>query len=102
VSDKEPSISSVNLLGNGAHAERERSCPWDKERTHSRSSPACWEETYAIAGCFRRRRSKKIIEELGDVLLQVILHSCRGRNDALPWKDVMLWLYGKTPIRRHP
>lgn len=90
------------LLDVMAQLRSETGCPWDKEQTHLSLKPCLLEETYELLDALDEGDSKKLKEELGDVLLQVVFHaqiaSEEGRFSA---KDVIAQLTGKL-IRRHP
>lgn len=49
-------------------------CPWDREQTHQSLKPYLIEESYEVIDAIDQQ-SDKLKEELGDVLLQVLLHS---------------------------
>ncbi len=50
-------------------------CPWDREQTHSSLRPYLLEETYELLEAIDERGIATLREELGDVLLQVLMHS---------------------------
>lgn len=50
-------------------------CPWDREQTHASLVPFVLEEAYEVADAVERGDLDGLREELGDVLLQVMLHS---------------------------
>lgn len=77
-------------------------CPWDKEQTHRTLTPYAIEESHELAEAIERGDEKEMIAELGDVLLQVVLHSEIGRQAGrFSIKDVILSLSEKM-VRRHP
>jgi MazG family protein len=49
-------------------------CPWDKEQTHETLKPFLIEEAYEVIDAIDQKKDK-LGEELGDVLLQIMLHS---------------------------
>ena len=61
-------------------------CPWDREQTHQSLRPYLLEETYELLEAIDRGDDAKLVEELGDVLLQVAMHAQiaaqEGRFDA--------------------
>ncbi len=79
-------------------------CPWDKEQTHSSLKPYLIEEAYETLDAIDSGESGKLCEELGDVLLQVVLHaqvaSDSGKKD-FDISDICRVLSDKL-IRRHP
>ena len=50
-------------------------CPWDLEQTHQTLRPYLIEETYEVADAIDDRDDRGLREELGDLLLQVVLHA---------------------------
>ena len=77
-------------------------CPWDREQTHESLLPALIEEAYEVAGAVRANDTANFREELGDLLLLIVMHaqiaSESGRFDINGvLKDVTAKL-----IRRHP
>jgi tetrapyrrole methylase family protein/MazG family protein len=49
-------------------------CPWDREQTHRSLRPYLLEETYELLEAIDSEDDEEILEELGDVLLQVFMH----------------------------
>ena len=62
----------VDLIG---VLRSENGCPWDREQTHGTLRPNMIEEAYEAVDAINDNDMKHLKEELGDVLLQVILHS---------------------------
>jgi tetrapyrrole methylase family protein / MazG family protein len=50
-------------------------CPWDREQTHESLRPYLLEETYELLEAIDTGDDAKIMEELGDLLLQVAMHA---------------------------
>ena len=50
-------------------------CPWDREQTHDSLKRFLIEETYETLEAIDAKDDAKICDELGDVLLQVVLHA---------------------------
>jgi XTP/dITP diphosphohydrolase len=50
-------------------------CPWDREQTHRSLRPYLLEETYEVLEAIDSQDSPALREELGDLLLQVLMHS---------------------------
>ncbi len=77
-------------------------CPWDKEQTHESLRPYVIEEAYEVAQAIDEGDVDALVEELGDVLLQVLLHSQIGFDEGdFQVRDVIRTLSAKL-IRRHP
>jgi tetrapyrrole methylase family protein/MazG family protein len=79
-----------------------RLCPWDREQTHNSLVPEMIEEPLELVEEIKRNNSEGIKEELGDVLLQILLHAeIAKENDEFALKDVEEGLYQKM-YERHP
>ena len=77
-------------------------CPWDKEQTHKSLTRFAIEEAFELAEAIDQDDQAEIIQELGDVLLQVVLHSEIARQDKrFDVTDVIEAISSKM-IRRHP
>ncbi|MGJ7913665.1 nucleoside triphosphate pyrophosphohydrolase [Neobacillus sp. LXY-1] len=77
-------------------------CPWDKEQTHESLKPYLIEETYEVIDAINEGDIDHLIEELGDVLLQVMLHAQIGEDEGyFSIEDVIEGLAAKM-VRRHP
>src|SRR5437667_2501858 len=50
-------------------------CPWDREQTHESLLPALIEEAYEVAEAARAKDDAHFREELGDLLLLVVMHA---------------------------
>ena len=77
-------------------------CPWDMEQTHTSIRENFLEETYEVIEAIDTNDRDLMQEELGDVLLQVTLHSDMARTDG--WFDIDDVADGicKKLIIRHP
>jgi len=81
-------------------------CPWDQEQTHASLKAACIEEAAeVIAGINiydKTGNAENLKEELGDLLLQVMMHACIAEEEGLfSIEDVIKGITEKM-IRRHP
>jgi tetrapyrrole methylase family protein / MazG family protein len=77
-------------------------CPWDKEQTHESLKKYLIEETYEVIEAIDNEDIDHLIEELGDVLLQVMLHAQIGEDEGyFSISDVVEGISAKM-IRRHP
>ncbi|MFZ7943192.1 MULTISPECIES: nucleoside triphosphate pyrophosphohydrolase [Bacillaceae] len=77
-------------------------CPWDKEQTHESLKKYLIEETYEVIEAINNEDIDNIIEELGDVLLQVMLHAQIGEDDGYFSIDDIIEVLSEKMIRRHP
>lgn len=57
-------------------------CPWDREQTHYSLIKPMLEEAYEAVDAIEKQSNDKLVEELGDVLLQVIFHSIIGEESG--------------------
>lgn len=77
-------------------------CPWDMEQTHTAMRGDMLEEAYEAVDAIDRDDIDQLCEELGDVLLQVVLHAqIAGEYDEFTAQDVITGVCAKM-IRRHP
>lgn len=77
-------------------------CPWDREQTHASLRPNMIEEAYEAVDAIDDNDMKHLREELGDVLLQVLLHSqIASEEGVFNIEDVAKELKDKL-IHRHP
>ena len=58
-------------------------CPWDRAQTHESLIKPMIEEAYEAVDAIEKGSRDKLVEELGDVLLQVIFHSILGEEEGL-------------------
>ena len=77
-------------------------CPWDREQTHESIRRYLIEETYELIDAINAEDDENIIEELGDVLLQVMLHSQIGEDDGYFSIDDVIQTVTEKMIYRHP
>src|SRR5699024_10342463 len=80
-------------------------CPWDAEQTHASLAPYAVEEAHELAEVAETGDRDALIEELGDLLLQVLFHARVGTEGSIgaPFDidDVAIGLIAKL-VRRHP
>lgn len=77
-------------------------CPWDLEQTHKSIRQYLVEETYEVLDAIDADHDRALCEELGDLLLQVVLHSqIAADRGAFTIDDVTTYVTEKM-IRRHP
>src|SRR6266536_5209712 len=77
-------------------------CPWDREQTHESLLPALIEEAYEVAGALRAGDDANFREELGDLLLLIVMHAEIAREGGLFNIDNVLADVTNKLIRRHP
>jgi MazG family protein len=77
-------------------------CPWDREQTHKSLLPNLIEEAYEVLEAIQNDDATHICEELGDLLLQVVLHGeIAGETGAFDLDQIAHGISEKL-IRRHP
>jgi tetrapyrrole methylase family protein/MazG family protein len=77
-------------------------CPWDRAQTHTSIRANMLEEAYEAASAIDEASEAHLCEELGDVLLQVLLQAEIARRDGeFSLEDVANGLVNKL-VRRHP
>jgi len=77
-------------------------CPWDREQTHESLLPATIEEAYEVAEAARSKNAAHFREELGDLLLLVIMHAEIARESGQFEIDSVIEEITEKLIRRHP
>ncbi|HNW25822.1 MAG TPA: nucleoside triphosphate pyrophosphohydrolase [Candidatus Gastranaerophilaceae bacterium] len=77
-------------------------CQWDREQTHASLKPNMLEEAHEAIDAINENDLKHLKEELGDVLLQIVLHSqIADEQKSFNIDDVAKGIKDKL-IRRHP
>jgi tetrapyrrole methylase family protein/MazG family protein len=85
-----------------AHLRAPDGCPWDREQNHQSLRPYLLEETYEVLEALDNNDSRALQEELGDLLLQVVLHAqIANEMGEFNMSDVLVGVHEKL-IRRHP
>ncbi|MEZ5441512.1 MAG: nucleoside triphosphate pyrophosphohydrolase [Lysobacterales bacterium] len=80
----------------------EGGCPWDLEQDFRSVAPYTIEEAYEVADAIERGSMAELVDELGDLLLQVVFHAQMGQEAGLfDFGDVVRAINDKM-IRRHP
>ncbi len=77
-------------------------CPWDRKQTHESLKKYLLEETYELFDAIDEQNDDHIIEELGDVLLQVMLHAQIGEDEGMFSINDVIQNITEKMIRRHP
>lgn len=94
--------SFSTFQGTIAHLRAPEGCPWDREQTHQTLRPFLLEETYEVLEALDEGNPAALAEELGDLLLQIVLHTqiATGARD-FRMGEVIGHIHRKL-IRRHP
>ena len=77
-------------------------CPWDREQTHDSLRGHLLEETYEVYDALAGGATPELAEELGDLLLQIVLHAQLAAEEGVfDMADVQTAIATKI-VRRHP
>jgi tetrapyrrole methylase family protein/MazG family protein len=101
-----PPLSSATSFENFqeiiAHLRAPDGCPWDREQTHLSLRPFLLEETYEVLAALDEEDQSALQEELGDLMLQIVLHTqIASEYGDFSMVDVLQGIHEKL-IRRHP
>ena len=84
----------------------ENGCPWDKVQTHESLKPCMTEEAAELLASIRiyeqTGNPENMIEELGDVLLQVVMHAQIAAEEGLFTMEDVVDEVSRKMVRRHP
>ncbi len=91
-----------DLIDIMAKLRGENGCPWDREQTHESLTRYLIEEAYEVKQAVENGDDEELVDELGDVLLQVIFHAQLGDEEGyFNWRDIVDAICEKM-VRRHP
>lgn len=95
-----------DFIGIVGKLRSEDGCPWDKVQTHASLRPCMMEEAYEVLAAIRildnTGNPENLREELGDVLLQVVMHSQIAKEEGLFTLDDVINEISEKMVRRHP
>jgi tetrapyrrole methylase family protein / MazG family protein len=77
-------------------------CPWDRQQTHESLRPYLIEEAYEFLEAVANQDGQAMADELGDVLLQVMLHSQIASEEGIFTISEVIAKLTEKMIRRHP
>src|SRR5215475_8511860 len=77
-------------------------CPWDREQTNESLLPALIEEAYEAAEAARAQDDAHFREELGDLLLLVVMHAEIAAEERRFNIDEIISAVSDKLVRRHP
>lgn len=77
-------------------------CPWDREQTHDSLKTCLIEETYEVLDAIDREDVDNLIEELGDLMLQVVFHSQIAKEHGQFDINHVITGICEKMIHRHP
>ena len=90
-------ISNIHKLRNKTYG-----CPWQHSQTHETLIPYLIEESYEFINSIKNKDPKNMKEELGDILLQIMLHAEIGKDKNLFSITEIINDLNKKIISRHP
>src|SRR3954466_5876251 len=104
MSDRQPQNADnfAKLCGIVAKLRAPDGCPWDREQTNESLLPATIEEAYEVVEAARAKNDANFREELGDLLLLVVMHAEIARESGRFKIDNVLDEISDKLIRRHP
>jgi tetrapyrrole methylase family protein / MazG family protein len=77
-------------------------CPWDQKQTHESLKKYLIEEAYEVLEAIDDQDDEHLADELGDVLLQVLLHAQIGEDEGMFTIEDVIGKLSDKLIRRHP
>jgi len=79
-----------------------RGCPWDRAQTHESLIKCLRDESEEVIEAIEHKDDENLCEELGDLLLQILLHAQIAREEGrFTMEDVVDGIAAKM-VRRHP
>jgi tetrapyrrole methylase family protein/MazG family protein len=97
-----PGTSFESFQETVAHLRAPDGCPWDREQTHLSLRRHMLDETYEVLDALDRMSVKNLREELGDLMLQLVIQvQIATEADEFQMTDVLAGINAKL-IRRHP
>ena len=88
------------------HLRAEDGCPWDRAQTHTSLKPYCIEEAAEVIGGINiweaTGDAENLKEELGDLMLQILLHAQIAEEEGLFTVREVMDGASEKMIRRHP
>jgi tetrapyrrole methylase family protein/MazG family protein len=97
-----PNSSMIAFQELVAHLRAPEGCPWDREQTHASLKGNLLEETYEVLEAIDEDNPDSLMEELGDLLLQIVLHSqISSEIDEFDLSQVLHAIHAKITFR-HP
>ncbi|MCL4256740.1 MAG: MazG family protein, partial [Anaerolineae bacterium] len=85
-----------------AHLRAPEGCPWDRKQTHKTLIKYMLEEAYEAIQAIEDDDPQELAKELGDLLLQVVLHTQIAIDDGEFYRTDVLRHINTKMIRRHP
>lgn len=77
-------------------------CPWDQKQTHESLKECLLEEAQEVLDAIDNKNDDNLCEELGDVLLQVVMHAQIAAEEGRFTMDDVVQGVSEKMVRRHP
>ena len=77
-------------------------CPWDQKQTHESLKDCLLEESQEVLDAIDNKDDDNLCEELGDVLLQVVMHAQIAAEEGRFTMDDVVQGVSEKMVRRHP
>ncbi|MDO4746584.1 MAG: MazG family protein [Bacillota bacterium] len=77
-------------------------CPWDRKQTHESLKECLVEESGEVIEAINNKDDANLCEELGDVLLQVVMHAQIAAEEGRFTMDDVVQGVSEKMVRRHP
>lgn len=90
------------LLDIIAELRSDHGCPWDRAQTHESMIKCLYDECDEVVEAIKNKDDENLCEELGDVLLQVLLHAQIAREEGRFTIEDVVDSLARKMIRRHP
>lgn len=101
-----PQYTYEDFLGIIETLRSENGCPWDREQTHMSLRPCMMEEAAEVMAGIRTYDAtgncENLREELGDVLLQVVMHAQIAKEEGIFTMEDVVNEVAEKMVRRHP
>ena len=100
--EQEKRYTYEELLDIVAELRSDHGCPWDRKQTHESMIKCLREECEEVVQAIEHKDDENLCEELGDVMLQVLMHSqIAAERGDFTIDDVVEGVCQKM-VRRHP
>src|SRR5207253_11180476 len=102
ISYEQSAISFARLCDIVAKLRAPDGCPWDREQNNASLVPPLLEEAYEVAGAVYAQDDANLREELGDLLLLIVMHAQIAAEEKRFDIDEIAREIDEKLIRRHP
>ena len=85
-----------------AELRSDHGCPWDRAQTHESMIKCLRDECEEVVEAIEKKDDENLCEELGDVLLQVLMHAQIASEEGRFTMEEVVDGLAKKMVRRHP